>query len=247
MNYSIYFDFIESYLPTGFRKIQTSDPIVQKMENEMELNNQYISVIECGTVRFLYTSKGSLPLIGVDPSKLNPTHYLEVTHPDDICNLEWARIQFFRIEQEIFKAKKGTALFSYPLRMKNLAGEYHKYLGQDYFIYGAAPGPAVYALQIGTVIDWCDTKIFNSHRYIGYNPLFFRFPDQELLKTRLNYSARELEILKLIELGMGSEQIANKLMLSIHTVNTHRSNILEKSGKASISDLVYELKEQGLL
>jgi hypothetical protein len=247
MNYSIYFDFIESYLPTGFRNIKASDPIVQKMEEEMELNNQYISVIECGTVNFLYTSKGSLPLIGVDPIELNPTHYLEVTHPDDIHILEWARIQLFRMEQEIFKAKKGSALFSYPLRMKNASGEYHQFLGQDYFIYGATPRPAVYALQIGTVIDWCDKKKFNSHRYIGNDPSFFRFPDEELLKTRLNYSPREMEIIKLIALGLSSEQIADKLFLSIHTVNTHRSNILERSGKASLMDLIFELKDQGLL
>ena len=46
---------------------------------------------------------------------------------------------------------------------------------------------------------------------------------------------------------MSSEQIAEKLFLSPYTINTHRSNILEKTGKASISELIYELKERGLL
>ena len=156
--------------------------------------------------------------------------------------------RFFRLEQEIFKAKKGSALFSYPLRMKNAAGEYHKYLGQDYFFYGATPHPAVYAIQIGTVIDWCNNKVFNSHRYIGKDISLFRFPDEELLNIGLNYSPRELEIIKLIELGLSSEQIADKLFNKrIHTVNTHRSNILERSGKATLMDLIYELKDQGLI
>ncbi len=247
MDYSIFFDFIDSYLPSGFLNIKAEDPIVEKMEKEMENNNQYISIIECGTVKFLYNSKGSLPLIGVEPSELNASHYLEVTHPDDINILEWARIQFFRIEHEIFKAKTGSALYSYPIRMKNAAGEYHKYLGQDYFFYGSTPHPAVYAIQIGTIIDWCDKKKFHSHRYIGKDISFFRFPDEELLKTRMDYSAREIEIIKLVELGFSSEQIADKLFLSIHTVNTHRSNILERSGKATLMDLIYELKDQGLL
>ena len=48
MNYSIFFDFIESYLPSGFLNIKAEDPIVQKMEEVMEKNNQYISIIECG-------------------------------------------------------------------------------------------------------------------------------------------------------------------------------------------------------
>jgi len=61
------------------------------------------------------------------------------------------------------------------------------------------------------------------------------------------FSDREMEILKLIESGLGSKEIAEKLFLSVHTVNTHRRNILEKFGKAQISDLIYELKEKGLL
>ena len=30
-------------------------------------------------------------------------------------------------------------------------------------------------------------------------------------------------------------------------MNTHRRNILQKTGKAYISDLIYDLKERGLL
>ena len=77
--------------------------------------------------------------------------------------------------------------------------------------------------------------------------LYFRFPDEDLLNISHNLSDRELEIVKLIESGLGSKEIADKLFLSVHTVNTHRSNILEKSGKAHISDLIYELKEKGVL
>jgi len=51
----------------------------------------------------------------------------------------------------------------------------------------------------------------------------------------------------MIQEGLHSEQIAEKLFLSLHTVKTHRKNILEKSGKAHISDLIYLLREQGLL
>jgi DNA-binding NarL/FixJ family response regulator len=61
------------------------------------------------------------------------------------------------------------------------------------------------------------------------------------------FSEREFEIIKLIETGLNSEQIAAKLFLSVHTVNTHRSNVLEKCEKASIPDLIYDLKERGLL
>jgi len=52
---------------------------------------------------------------------------------------------------------------------------------------------------------------------------------------------------KLIEKGLTSEQISEKLFLSVHTVNTHRRNILEKTGKAHVSDLIYDLRQNGVL
>ncbi len=85
------------------------------------------------------------------------------------------------------------------------------------------------------------------HHYLGDNLSLFRFPDKDLLSIGINLSARELEIIMLIEKGFSSKQIAEKLFLSVFTVNTHRSNILEKSGKPQISDFIYDLKEKGLL
>ena len=61
------------------------------------------------------------------------------------------------------------------------------------------------------------------------------------------FSDREFEIIKLIESGMSTEQIAEKLFLSPYTVNTHRGNILRKTGKSHIFELINELQERGLL
>jgi DNA-binding NarL/FixJ family response regulator len=76
---------------------------------------------------------------------------------------------------------------------------------------------------------------------------YFRYPDNELLKIGPDFSTREMEIIKMIESGMSSKQIADKLFISVHTVNTHRRNILQRSGKDNISNLIYELNEQGLI
>jgi len=77
--------------------------------------------------------------------------------------------------------------------------------------------------------------------------LYIAQKGQNLLCQGHHLSQRELEIIHLIEIGMSSKEIADKLFLSIHTVNTHRGNILIKTQKSHVSDLIYELKENGLL
>lgn len=85
------------------------------------------------------------------------------------------------------------------------------------------------------------------HYYAGNDLYFFRYPDEEMLKTGNIFSQREFEIIKLVGEGLSTEQIAQKLFLSPFTVNTHRANILKKSDKAHISYLLVEFHELGLL
>lgn len=60
-------------------------------------------------------------------------------------------------------------------------------------------------------------------------------------------SQRETEITTLIAKGMTSKEIAVKLFLSPHTVNTHRKNIMKKLGVKSTSELVLYAVNVGLI
>jgi len=54
---------------------------------------------------------------------------------------------------------------------------------------------------------------------------------------------RESEVLKLIASGLTNKQIADKLFISIKTVETHRKNIMQKLDVHTIADLVkYTIK-----
>jgi DNA-binding NarL/FixJ family response regulator len=113
--------------------------------------------------------------------------------------------------------------------------------------FSPIPYKAVFLIQVITNIDWYKMKKDRFHHYAGNDLSLFSFPDEKLLEIGPDLSFREFEIIRLIESGLSSKEIADKLFLSIHTVNTHRSNILEKSGKSQISDVIYEFKEKGLL
>lgn len=56
---------------------------------------------------------------------------------------------------------------------------------------------------------------------------------------------RELEILELVASGKSSGEIAAQLYLSIHTVNTHRKNLMNKYDAQSSAELVAMAIKQG--
>ena len=51
-------------------------------------------------------------------------------------------------------------------------------------------------------------------------------------------SKREIEVLGLVSKGFASKEIADKLFLSVNTVNNHRQNILEKVGAVNTTEAV---------
>jgi DNA-binding NarL/FixJ family response regulator len=66
-------------------------------------------------------------------------------------------------------------------------------------------------------------------------------------QLRLKLTRREYEILKLIARGYTSTQIAEKLVLSVHTINSHRKNILKKLNLKSPTQLVAYVHSIGLI
>jgi two-component system, NarL family, response regulator NreC len=56
--------------------------------------------------------------------------------------------------------------------------------------------------------------------------------------ARTDLSDRELEVLRLIALGHTNSEIAQKLFLSVRTVETHRAHIQQKLGRSSRAELV---------
>lgn len=60
-------------------------------------------------------------------------------------------------------------------------------------------------------------------------------------------SDREAEVLKLIALGHTNTEIAERLHLSVRTVESHRAHIQQKLGRTTRSELVRYALEKGLL
>ncbi len=60
-------------------------------------------------------------------------------------------------------------------------------------------------------------------------------------------SPREYEVLQLITKGLKTIDIADRLNVSVHTINSHRKNILKKLGLKSPTELIVYAMESGLV
>jgi len=246
-SYNLFFRFLETYTPVGFQGIDRTDPLIKELEEMMDATNQFFYVADIIQMKVIFTSKRSTQMIGIEPTEVSPYHFMEATHPDELQRLNLGRVKTIKLAQDLFIAGDGNTVFSTNFRMRTPCGKYSNFLIQGYLYFVTIPYKTVFYLKIHTNIDGVKKIKHGFHYYIGNDLSFFRYPDEELLNLGNVFSDREFEIIKLIASGMNTVQIATKLFLSQYTVNTHRGNILKKTGKVHISELIYELQERGML
>lgn len=87
-------------------------------------------------------------------------------------------------------------------------------------------------------IPYFDPKLADSKQFSNHT-------DDVFLKT-YRLSPREVEIIRYIKAGLSSPQIAEKVSISPHTIDTHRKNIHAKLGISTVADLVRFAVEMGL-
>jgi DNA-binding CsgD family transcriptional regulator len=245
--YNLFLEFVKTYSPVGFKGIDRNDHLILALEEMTRINNQFYCIFDLINMRNEFTSGRCLEMFGIHPEELTSYHFKEATHPDDHARHILGLNKLFRVGDELFIAEKGEAIVSSNFRMRDITGNYSNQLIQCYLFFSKSPVKTVYLFHVNTDISWFKKLKHGFHYYAGNDLSYFRYPDEKLLLTGSAFTGREFEIIRLIQSGLSSEQIGEKLFLSRHTVNTHRKNILNKTKKAHISDLLFDLREHGLL
>jgi DNA-binding CsgD family transcriptional regulator len=246
-NYGLFFRFINTFLPAEFQGINRQDPLLLELEEMTENNRQFFHIADVIKVQILFTSKRSAQMVGTEPDKFTPERIFEVRHPDDKEKHMVLRGKLFKAAHELYNSGKGEMLLSSCIRVCNSQNKYVPVLSQAYFFNTETPHKTVYLLMVFTEVELFPKTQWENHHYYGNNMSYFRYPDEQLMKIGNIFSDREFEIIQLLAKGLNTKQISDKLFLSPFTVNTHRSNILQKSGKASVQEVISWLTEIGML
>lgn len=246
-DYSLFHQFIETYEPTGFNEIDTESSLMAALDSMMEQNNQFIVVTDFLQLKILYTSDRSTAIVGIAPTEIAPNLFFNIIHPDDFERYSLGRLKIFKLAHNLYNSKEGSALTSTNLTVRNPSNKYNSLLFQIYIFYSTAPVETVYSFNVFTNVDSYKKLKKHYHYYSGNDLSYFKYPDEKLLSIGNIFTKREFEIIKLIELGLNSEEIAEKLFVSPFTINAHRANIMKKNNKTAMSEVIHDLKEQGIL
>ncbi len=246
-DYSLLLKFFDAFSKAGVEGIVADDHLMIEIDQLMETNNQLFYISDAILMDILFVSKSVYSMFGIAPDKVSQGFFLTTTHPEDQRRHNLARSKLISIAQELYILKNGSRIISSNVRARKPDGSYFNALYQAHIFYSKVPYESVFLILVITDISRFEFIHKGFHFYTGTDRQMFRYPDDELLMSGSIFSFTEFKIIELINDGLSSKEIAEKLFRSLYTINTHRTNIIKKSGKRSITEVINDLKGQGLL
>ncbi|MDR2496229.1 MAG: LuxR C-terminal-related transcriptional regulator [Tannerellaceae bacterium] len=208
-----------------------------------EVLNSAITVFDMYARKHLFMSHNFYELFGDEPDSRSMASRI---HPDDAATLLHHAVRAMRFAMAR-KERLTDYKFITEYRVRNASGRYVRVTEQQSVLETDPAGNAWLALSVLDLSpDQSEGKpvssaIYNmaGHTCIAIRNLSAREP--------ASLSPRETQILQLIRHGRLSKEISEQLRISVHTVNTHRRNILVKLNAGNSFEAIRYASEQGLL
>lgn len=215
-----------------------------------KVNNSCVFLIEYNK-KFLYTSPNFNTFFGYDVEKLKepsiePGYLEKHIHPDDY--LIFATIQKKLIDfwytLPVEKRKGYKHIFEF--RILNSHNEYVRVISQHQVLETDENGNPYLVLGVVDLSPDQGNSGGIKFRLVNIQTgELVPFPLNEVSAIRL--TRRETEILRLVNKGMFSKEISESLSISVHTVNNHRQNILQKMKTDNVIEAIHYARKSGLL
>ncbi len=195
-------------------------------------------------LRLLLEAETDISVVGEALNGLEAIKMVEMHHPDvvlmDIAMPEMDGLEATRQIKARWPAVKVLILTMH--RSDEYFFEVLRAGASGYILKGAETGDLIHAV-----------RVVGRGEVFLYPALAQLLIDNFLKTTRWEEGAgsllsrREKEILRLICEGCSTKEIADKLVISLSTVHTHRSNIMEKLGVNNQHELIQFARQSGLI
>ena len=208
-------------------------------------------VVDVYKCKYIYASPNFVDLLGYDSHKIETLErqgdYLESRiHPDDRTQLAALQVTLGQFIYSLPFEQRNNYSNIYSFRILNANQQYiratsrHQVLEQDrngkaWLIIGnmdISPDQKKSEMVDCTVLNLKNGELFSPS--LSFQP-------------STNLTNREIEVLCLIQKRLLSKEIADRLCISIHTVNIHGQNLLRKLGVQNSIEAIRLGQEIGLL
>jgi DNA-binding CsgD family transcriptional regulator len=210
----------------------------------------YYYIIDFYDMTLSYTSTTIDEIHGFHHAEVLFNDILESIHPDDVAfvvNAEAFLTNFFF--NNIAREKLLKYKISYCFRARLANGTFGLFNHQALMLTLDDQGKYGKSLNIHTHID--HLSFANTYRIslIGLDgePSYMNLNPTDGVKSGIEFSKREIEIIKHIADGMSNIEIGEKLHISPLTVKKHRDTILKKSKCKNTAHLIKTVIQQGFL
>ncbi|HET8827987.1 MAG TPA: LuxR C-terminal-related transcriptional regulator [Pelobium sp.] len=219
--------------------------IHKKLLNIFHVGDFYYYIFNCSTTQAEFVSETVKQILGIKEFEdFNIEFLLTHIHPEDLnyfIEFEKKVTQFFNQlpPEKVLKYK-----VSYDYRIKKMNGKYIRLLQQVVPIQSDEHGSVLRVLGVHTDITHLKKTNGSTLSFIGldgepsYNDVCQGYTQFAIRKEI--FTKREKEIMELIGMGKNSTEIADKLFISKHTVDTHRKNMMKKTGANSLIELLHK-------
>lgn len=207
-------------------------------------------VIDFFDMSLSHISPSHFDLFGFEPETMNFNTVLSAIHPEDVefvIKAEAFLTKFFY--EKVGRDKLLSYKISYSHRAKFKDGNYALINHQALMLTMDDNGGYGKSLNIHTRIDHLSNHNTYKISLIGLNgePSYMNINLEDEGKNKIEFSKREIDIIRLISEGRNNESIGLQLSISPLTVKKHRSNILEKAECSNSAQLIKNCIQQGIL
>ncbi len=197
------------------------------------IENRPTYILDLYTCDFFFVSERYLNLLGYNPDRtIDFNFFMDAIHPDDYWITTHATAAFLSFLDDKKPEERFGYKFLSDFRLRMPTGEYVRVVEQMIVLQTDSKGNPWLVMAICDLSPNQNIKTPSSGKIISTitGTMVKPIGEHKMQNPSENITKREKEILLLISKGFASKQIADKLQISINTVNNHRRNILSKTG-----------------
>ena len=237
-------DFLDEFAK-NYKRIEFRDDYLEALKGFNVSQSECMYVIDFSQNKLTF-AKGFESFLGYKDKKMSLENYLEKIHPDDIDLVSRIGAATMQHTHSNPNQNKDNVLYI-SFRIRNSNNEYLKVLSQSSVFETDNNGQMISSLIKVSDLSFIEDGEVVRYKFVAENL------DQEAFKHKIYHSSkdlftnRELDIIKEIAKGKSSQEIAESLEISKHTVATHRKKIMKKSRCHSAEELLKFCKKNGVL